>query len=118
MSGNVDINSLFVEMMISPKEKKTLRECRAPLGIVIKSPILLPKNYAKEFAIHTDIICEVHDKAFVGYIDEDRSPLAFQVRNYFPKKHCLGEKHVSSSSSSSPLSNNNTLKFLLDIAQK
>ena len=70
MSGNVDINSLFVEMMISPKEKNTSRECGAPSVIVIKSSISLPKIYAKEFAIHTDIICEVHDKAFVGYIDE------------------------------------------------
>ena len=73
MSGNVDINSLFVEMMISPKEKNTLRECGAPSFFVIISSISLPKIYANEFAIHTDIICEVHDKAFVGYIDETRA---------------------------------------------
>lgn len=41
------------------------------LGIVIKTPIILCTNYAKEIAIDTDIILKVQDKAFLLHVNED-----------------------------------------------
>lgn len=70
-SDTTEISSLFADMTISPKKEKTLREYGAPSGIVAKSPILYPTNYAEEFSIDANLINEVKDNTFLGQEDED-----------------------------------------------
>lgn len=70
-SPTVGISSLFAAMTISPKKEKRLREYGAPSCMVAKSPILYPTNYAEEFSIDTELICEVKNHVFSGQEDED-----------------------------------------------
>ena len=47
-SETVELNTLFAEMSITPKPKKTIRD-HCALVFVSRSPILYPTNYAKEY---------------------------------------------------------------------
>ena len=69
-SETVELNTLFAEMSITPKPKKTIRDHCAPV-LISRSPIVYPTNYAKEYSIDCDLIAEVRKHAFAGIEEKD-----------------------------------------------
>ena len=66
----VELNTLFIEMTITPNPKKAIREHCAPV-LISRSPIVYPTNYAQEYSIDCDLITEVRNHAFAGTEEED-----------------------------------------------
>ena len=66
----VDFSTMFVEMSITPKPKKTISDHCATV-FISRSPIVYPTNYAKEYPVDCDLIAEIRKHTFAGTKEED-----------------------------------------------